>query len=310
MVFQDYALFPHLTVADNIAFGLNDKTKSGRVKELLALIKLDEFAHRYPHELSGGQQQRVALARAIAPMPKFVLLDEPFSNLDVELRQSLCDEVRLLLKSQNIGAILVTHDQNEAFAMADKIGVMADGKLCSWGTPMQLYHTPNDKLTAGFIGEGAILPILSTHQVSVDNGATDKAVIDKVGVDNRAAVAMTAFGAVACDNLDNTKTHLLVRPNAVLLTALVDNADTNHNTAHTKADATTATITAKKFHEGRWLYRLKNDNKPSDIERLSDLNHSNNQDSHLYAELKAYADQDWQVGDKVAVQLTKAWGLM
>lgn len=286
MVFQDYALFPHLTVADNIAFGLNDKTKSGRVKELLALIKLNEFAHRYPHELSGGQQQRVALARAIAPMPKFVLLDEPFSNLDVELRQSLCDEVRLLLKSQNIGAILVTHDQNEAFAMADKIGVMADGKLCSWGTPMQLYHTPNDKLTAGFIGEGAILPILSTHQVSVDNGATDKAVIDKVGVDNRAAVAMTAFGAVACDNLDNTKTHLLVRPRAVVLKApSVDNSD--------KSNATLATIVAKKFHEGRWLYGAKS---------------AKQADGQVHL-IKAYADHDWQIGDSVSLQITQAWAV-
>lgn len=313
MVFQDYALFPHLSVADNIAFGLTQagrtqaqgltaKDKNARVQELLALIKLNEFANRYPHELSGGQQQRVALARAIAPSPKFVLLDEPFSNLDVALRQNLCDEVQALLKSQGIGAILVTHDQNEAFAMADKIGVMANGRLCSWDTPMQLYHKPPNKLTAGFIGEGAILPILAIDKATKDL-PMDKMITNK-------AVAITPFGAVSCDNWDNSKTHLLVRPNAVLLTALADNADTNHNTAHTKADATTATITAKKFHEGRWLYRLKNDNKPSDIERLSDLNYSSNQDSHLYAELKAYADQDWQVGDKVAVQLTKAWGLM
>lgn len=322
MVFQDYALFPHLSVADNIAFGLTQagrtqaqgltaKDKNARVQELLALIKLNEFANRYPHELSGGQQQRVALARAIASSPKFVLLDEPFSNLDVALRQNLCDEVKGLLKSQGIGAILVTHDQNEAFAMADKIGVMANGRLCSWDTPMQLYHKPPNRLTASFIGEGAILPILAIDNVAIDSAVIDNIADDKVAtarlpMDKMTAnqtVAITPFGAVACDNWDNSKTHLLVRPNAVLLTALADNADTNHNTAHTKADATTATITAKKFHEGRWLYRVKSDGVTHGMERL------NNQDGNLYDELKAYADHDWQVGDKVAVQITKAWGL-
>lgn len=308
MVFQDYALFPHLSVADNIAFGLTQtealtaKDKKIRVQELLALIKLNEFANRYPHELSGGQQQRVALARAIAPSPKFVLLDEPFSNLDVALRQNLCDEVQGLLKSQGIGAILVTHDQNEAFAMADKIGVMANGRLCSWDTPMRLYHKPPNRLTASFIGEGAILPIDKTAKALPVGEMT----IDK-------AVAITPFGAAICDNWDNTKTHLLVRPSAVLLTAVPSTPLTSSDTAKSTINAPTinthtvptitATITAKKFHEGRWLYRVKSDGVTHGMERL------NNQDGNLYDELKAYADHDWQVGDKVAVQITKAWGL-
>ncbi len=136
MVFQDYALFPHLNVADNIAFGLQKQTryeKERTTTELLELIRLRDSAKAYPHQLSGGQQQRVALARALAPKPKLLLLDEPFSNLDTELRRSLSLEVRAILKEYGTTAILVTHDQTEAFNVADVIGVMASGKLLQWG---------------------------------------------------------------------------------------------------------------------------------------------------------------------------------
>ena len=160
MVFQDYALFPHLNVADNIAFGLSGRSaeaRKARVAELLALIGLPDYGGHYPHQLSGGQQQRVALARALAPKPELVLLDEPFSNLDADLRTRLSKEVRSLLKQENTSALLVTHDQQEAFAMADKIGIMADGRLQQWDTPYNLYHNPATPAIAGFIGQGVLL---------------------------------------------------------------------------------------------------------------------------------------------------------
>ena len=160
MVFQDYALFPHLNVADNIAFGLSGhsaEARKARVAELLALIGLPDYGGHYPHQLSGGQQQRVALARALAPKPELVLLDEPFSNLDADLRARLSKEVRSLLKQENTSALLVTHDQQEAFAMADKIGIMADGRLQQWDTPYNLYHNPATPAIAGFIGQGVLL---------------------------------------------------------------------------------------------------------------------------------------------------------
>jgi len=161
MVFQDYALFPHLTVADNIAFGLRSGSKaerSARVHELLALTDLSEHAGRWPHELSGGQQQRVALARALAPRPDLVLLDEPFSNLDVDLRERLTVEVRDILHSQNATAIVVTHDQHEAFAIGDVVGVMHEGRIVQWDTPYNLYHEPSSRFVADFVGQGRFLP--------------------------------------------------------------------------------------------------------------------------------------------------------
>ncbi|MGQ4276354.1 ABC transporter ATP-binding protein [Pseudidiomarina sp. E22-M8] len=160
MVFQDFALFPHLTVAENISFGMRHAStseKRHRVDELLDRIGLPGYQKRYPHELSGGQQQRIALARALAPRPRLLLLDEPFSSLDAELRERLAVEVRALLKNENITALLVTHDQQEAFAMADKAGVMYQGELLQWETPYQLYHQPRHQMVADFIGHGVLL---------------------------------------------------------------------------------------------------------------------------------------------------------
>lgn len=160
MVFQDYALFGHLTVAKNIAFGLHRWSaaeREERVAEMLALVALEAYADKKPDELSGGQQQRVALARALAPRPKLLLLDEPFSNLDVVLRESLAMSVREILKKTHTTAILVTHDQHEAFALADKVGVMAEGRLVQWSTPQRLYHHPATPFVADFVGEGALV---------------------------------------------------------------------------------------------------------------------------------------------------------
>ncbi|AWR86040.1 ABC transporter ATP-binding protein [Meiothermus taiwanensis] len=160
-VFQDYALFPHLSVFENVAFGLRrlrGKARQARVLEVLGLVGLTVFKDRKPGELSGGQQQRVALARAIAPGPKLVLLDEPFSSLDAALRQSTRDEVRALLKQAGIGAILVTHDQEEALSFADRLAVMRSGQLEQIGTPEEVYHHPRTPFVAQFLGRTNLIP--------------------------------------------------------------------------------------------------------------------------------------------------------
>ena len=157
MVFQDYALFPHLDVGRNVAFGLHHLAKAeraGRVAQVLELVGLPGIERRFPHELSGGQQQRVALARAMAPKPQLLLLDEPFSNLDVDLRERLAHEIRGILKAAQATALFVTHDQLEAFAIGDVIGVMHDGRLHQWDDAYTLYHRPATRFVADFIGHG------------------------------------------------------------------------------------------------------------------------------------------------------------
>jgi iron(III) transport system ATP-binding protein len=152
MMFQDYALFPHLNVQDNVAFGLHNITRdarAARVKELLSLVGLTDHEQRFPHELSGGQQQRVALARSLAPEPTLLLLDEPFSNLDVDMREHLAFELRDILKQTGHTALLVTHNHDEAFALGDQIGVMDKGALLQWGPPSSLLENPaNEKVAA------------------------------------------------------------------------------------------------------------------------------------------------------------------
>ncbi len=160
LMFQDLALFPHLTIADNVAFGLRGWKRSerqARVTDLLRLVGLADFAKRYPHQLSGGQQQRVALARALAPRPRLLLLDEPFSSLDVTLREGLAHEVRSILLREGTGGLLVSHDQFEAFVFADEIGVLDEGRLRQWDTAYNLYHRPANRFIADFIGQGVLL---------------------------------------------------------------------------------------------------------------------------------------------------------
>jgi len=161
MVFQDYALFPHLDVGRNVAFGIHQLPRArreARVAEVLELVGLGGYEKRFAHELSGGQQQRVALARALAPAPQLLLLDEPFSNLDVDLRERLATEVRAILKAANATALFVTHDQFEAFAVGDRIGVMQDGALHQWDDAYTLYHRPATRFVADFIGHGVFTP--------------------------------------------------------------------------------------------------------------------------------------------------------
>jgi iron(III) transport system ATP-binding protein len=201
MVFQDYALFPHLDVQRNIAFGLDRRMgraeRKARVAEVLGLVGLEGTEARMPHELSGGQQQRVALARALAPRPQLLLLDEPFSNLDVDLRERLAHEVRGILKAAGATALFVTHDQLEAFAIGDVIGVMHEGRLHQWDDAYTLYHRPATRFVADFIGHGVFAP------------ATLKRVGDQVVVhtalgplcDGAECVLPSAFGYGQCEVL-------------------------------------------------------------------------------------------------------------
>jgi iron(III) transport system ATP-binding protein len=172
MVFQDYALFPHLTVGKNIAFGLSrNQQRNGLVDAALETVGLPGFADRMPHELSGGQQQRVALARALAPGPDLILLDEPFSNLDAALRASVRAEVRQILARAKTTALLVTHDQEEALSLADRVAVMWDGRVVQTATPETLYHRPVSRKVATFVGDAQFIPgVAAGHTVTCDLG--------------------------------------------------------------------------------------------------------------------------------------------
>jgi iron(III) transport system ATP-binding protein len=175
MVFQEPALLGHLTVAKNIAFGLRRQSAGqvqARVAHLLELIGLSGLAERYPHQLSGGQQQRVALARALAPRPKLLLLDEPFASLDAHLRVQLAHDVRALLENEGVSAIMVTHDQAEAFAFADLLGVLQNGELAQWASPYDVYHQPPNRAVAEFVGQGVWVrgQVTDAHSVSLPLG--------------------------------------------------------------------------------------------------------------------------------------------
>ena len=230
MVFQDYALFPHLTVQGNIGFGLHGLAASAaqaRVQEMLHMVGLQSLAQRYVHELSGGQQQRVALARALAPKPQLLLLDEPFSNLDVSLREHLAREVRALLKATGTTAVLVTHDQQEAFAVADYVAVLAQGRVQQWGTPMALYHEPVNRVVANFLGEGAWIPMRHSASGTLVTELGSFPAPPGVGAD--------------LDAGNQAPQELLVRPDDIL---------------HDDASPTKARVTAKVFRGANFLYTL------------------------------------------------------
>ncbi|MCY4325836.1 MAG: ABC transporter ATP-binding protein [Betaproteobacteria bacterium] len=203
MMFQDSALFPHLDVAGNICFGIAKRTdRSTRLAELLELCRLADYAGARVHELSGGQQQRVALARALAPRPKLLLLDEPFCSSDAALRSELLAEVRQIIKEEGSTALMVTHDQAEAFEFADRCGVLDSGTLCQWDSPYNLYHRPNCALVASFIGDGALIPgtLVSEHEVETELGV--------VSSDQRLTTLLMEAGH---------KVKVLMRPDDVVL---------------------------------------------------------------------------------------------
>jgi len=223
MVFQDYALFPHLSVAANIAFGLkgSKSEKQARLTEMLTLVALPDVAERMPYELSGGQQQRIALARALAPQPDILLLDEPFSNLDVALRGQMRVEVRSILKQAGITCVFVTHDQEEALSFADEVAVMMSGRVAQVASPHHLYHHPATPEVAAFVGESNFLP-------GIAHGARVDCVFGHLPLDK------SAYGSVT----------ILIRPEWLRLNAENSQAD--------------ATITWREFygHDQRIGIRL------------------------------------------------------
>ncbi|WP_290678775.1 ABC transporter ATP-binding protein [Aquabacterium sp.] len=231
MVFQDYALFPHLTVAQNVRFGLRGHPDADRrVADMLDTVGLAHAARRYPHELSGGQQQRVALARALAPQPAVLLLDEPFSNLDVALRERLAGEVRDILKATRTTAVLVTHDQHEAFAMADVVGVLAEGRLQQWDTAYALYHRPANRCVANFVGQGAFVHarVLDAHRLQLEVGVVP---------DDQA----TFFTEDRMPFLADSRVDVLLRPDDVV---------------HDDASPIQARVVHKAFKGAEFLYTL------------------------------------------------------
>ncbi|MDC0224527.1 ABC transporter ATP-binding protein, partial [Deltaproteobacteria bacterium] len=155
MIFQDFALFPHLSIEDNIAFGVKGSSseKRQKVKELLKLVDLSHLIKKMPHQISGGEQQRIAVARALAPKPRLILMDEPFSNLDNQLRQHLRLEIRDILKQEGVATILVTHDQVEAITFSDSVLLMREGKLVQTGSPEDIYQNPQTLWASSFVGE-------------------------------------------------------------------------------------------------------------------------------------------------------------
>lgn len=235
LVFQDYALFPHLSVADNIGFGLGRLPRAERerrVQAMLDLVGLAQAGRRYPHQLSGGQQQRVALARALAPGPRLLLLDEPFSNLDVDLRERLSLEVRDILKHEGITALLVTHDQYEAFAMADRVGVMHAGVIQQWDSPYGLYHRPVNRFVADFIGQGVLLPgrVKSAHAVEIELGRLES------------VLAAACDGGSCLAYGQDAPVDVLIRPDDVV---------------HDHASPVLAEVERRAFRGAEFLYSLR-----------------------------------------------------
>ncbi|UTZ35571.1 ABC transporter ATP-binding protein [Vibrio campbellii] len=195
MIFQDYALFPHLTVAENIAFGLKNETaqqKLLKVEEMLGLVHLKGYGDRYPHQLSGGQQQRVAIARSLAYKPDLLLLDEPFSNIDTQVRHELIREIRKIFKEQGVTAIFVTHSREEAFAFADKMAVMNHCVIEQYGTASELYYQPSSKFVADFLGGGSYLAAkrISDSEFETHLGVVEANAQQEIQVDAECALLL------------------------------------------------------------------------------------------------------------------------
>ncbi|MDA0721581.1 MAG: ABC transporter ATP-binding protein [Proteobacteria bacterium] len=190
LMFQDFALFPHLTVAQNVGFGLRGRRGDGRVTDLLQKVGMLRYLHEYPHQLSGGEQQRVALARALAPKPRIMLMDEPFSGLDDRLRDDIRDETLEILKSEGTAVLLVTHEPNEALRMADEIALMRDGRIVQRGSPYNIYNAPKDLEAAGFFSD-----------INVIKGKVQGALTD------------TPFGQFLAPGVpDGTEVDIVIRP--------------------------------------------------------------------------------------------------
>jgi len=226
MVFQDISLFPHLSIEDNICFGikhLSRQQRQTRVKQLLELVELSDSAKSYPHQLSGGQQQRIALARALAPKPKLILLDEPFSGLDAKLRETLVPQVKAILKQEKVSALIVSHDQAEAFAIADKIAVMHQGEIHQWDDAYNSYHHPATKFVANFIGTSKFIPATTVCEHCIE----------------------TSLGRI-----ESKEPHGFIAGTRVDLLVRID--DVTHDSSANYC----GTVTKKDFHGSSYTYEL------------------------------------------------------
>ena len=227
MVFQDYALFPNMDVKTNIAFGLKDATKKekeDRVNYLLELVSLEQYKDKYPHELSGGEQQRIALIRALAPSPDILLLDEPFSNIDADIKEDLVSDVRDLLKELSITSVIVTHDQNEAFNIADKVAIMNNGKVEQIGNAYDIYHKPVNKFVADFIGLGVFVPITRNKNGQLE---TPLGMIEK--------------DKLSGNHIESKDLEMLLRPDDII---------------HNDQSDIMAVVMEKQFRGAEFLYKL------------------------------------------------------
>ena len=260
MVFQDYALFPNMDIKSNIAFGLKDKTKVDkevRVNYLLDLVNLNKYKDKYPHELSGGEQQRVALIRALAPSPEILLLDEPFSNIDADIKENLVSDVRDLLKELSITSIIVTHDQHEAFNIADKIAIMNNGKIEQIGNAYDIYHKPVNKFVADFVGLGVFVPITKNKD---ENLETPLGLLDTTKFQD-------------CE-IHSKNLQMLLRPDDII---------------HNDESSTKAVVIEKQFRGAEFLYKLLyNDKYPLLCYAPSHHNHKIGESIGIELEIEHY----------------------
>ena len=226
VMFQDYALFPHLTVEENIGFGIRSMKQREyqvRLKRMLKLTELNAYSSYYPNELSGGQQQRVALARALAPLPKLLLLDEPFSNIDSQLKLQMVQEMRELLIDMNITTLMVSHDQSESLAMSDNLGLMLKGEILQWGNTYDFYHRPVSRQVATFIGMGTMLRGILTENKTI-----------KTALGELSPTSETILPS-------SKEVDVLIRPDDII---------------HDDASNFQATIEKKEFRGAQFLYQL------------------------------------------------------
>jgi iron(III) transport system ATP-binding protein len=270
VVFQEFALFPHLTAAENVAFGLadwDDDAREERVDELLDLVGLDAQRDSYPDELSGGQQQRVALARSLAPEPDVLLLDEPFSNLDVDLRVQMREEVRRILKETGVTAVSVTHDQEEALSISDRVAVVNDGRIEQVGDPEHVFQEPESRFVAGFLGHASFLPgYVHGGEVTTGLGPVERDQINGLA-----------------DTYDRTRIDVLVRPDDIRAVPVDGESD--------------GRVVARRYLGPTILYEVRLDDDTT-IQCMHNHDESIPLDTEVRIELDADHDLAWFPGDQ------------
>jgi iron(III) transport system ATP-binding protein len=271
VVFQEFALFPHLTAAENVGFGLegwSDEDRKARVDELLDLVGLEAQGDSYPDELSGGQQQRVALARSLAPEPEVLLLDEPFSNLDVDLRVQMREEVRSIIKKTGVTAVSVTHDQEEAMSVSDRVAVMNDGRIEQVGDPERVFQQPESRFVAGFLGHASFLPGY-VHGGEVTTGL--------------GPIPQSQINGLA-STYDRTRIDVLVRPDDIKAMPV-------------DSDAADGRIVSRRYLGPTILYEVRLDDETS-VQCMHNHDESIPLDTRVRVELDSDHELAWFPGDQ------------